>query len=442
MKDYLSKEELEKIFIVENDENFTMNEFQENLCHPVMFDKSGFETIIVNKVLNSNILRGKKISGAKFINCLFLECNMKYLMTFVCTFESCDFVECDLEGSVFRKSDIQNSIFHNCQSRFSLNFSEGNFFNVIFDKCNLYGLEISGAYTEFVKFVSSNLNWGRFQVLITSNFDDQDLARKNIVEIEEDEIELKFDECTISFMNFMMNNMVDSKFTNCKLERNNFNECILFNHNFVWDNYDEKFTLVNNIDVTSLHRSQILNKTLLKRLFNLSSNMQNDIKTNQTPKNLSSVFISYSLKDSEIAEKINAKLKVEGVKTFLWAEDAPGGKKLSKIMKSNIESKDRILFIASKNSLKSKACHFELTKGRELQNKSWKTILFPIHIDNFLFEIEEDEIPLDYRKDFWKNIVELKEINSIDFSALNENKALDEERNERIFENLINSLRK
>ncbi|MES1181709.1 MAG: TIR domain-containing protein [Flavobacterium sp.] len=88
-------------------------------------------------------------------------------------------------------------------------------------------------------------------------------------------------------------------------------------------------------------------------------------------------------------------------------------------MAQEIREYDFFLFISSKNSLKSESCHFELNVARSVYHESWKRMLIPIHIDNFLFEVNDCEIPLHNRKLFWNNIVELKELNSIDFSVEN-----------------------
>ena len=130
------------------------------------------------------------------------------------------------------------------------------------------------------------------------------------------------------------------------------------------------------------------------------------------------VFISYSTKDKTFANALNDELKKFGVSTFLWEKDAPGGKPLKTIMKINVQNHERLLFIASQNSIKSEACQFEITQGRIRQDIEWKKILFPIHIDNYLFEIEKEEIPLNVQEEYWSNIEGLREINSINFSDI------------------------
>lgn len=59
-------------------------------------------------------------------------------------------------------------------------------------------------------------------------------------------------------------------------------------------------------------------------------------------------------------------------------------------MSYNVDNFDRLLFIASKNSLKSEACHFELSNGRKKQDKFWEVVLFPIHTGDFFFTVEEN----------------------------------------------------
>lgn len=82
-----------------------------------------------------------------------------------------------------------------------------------------------------------------------------------------------------------------------------------------------------------------------------------------------------------------------------------------------VKEKDRVLFISSENSLRSKACQYELTTGREKQEQIWEDVLFPIHIDTYLFDVSKDKIrPIEMQDEYWKNIEELKRLNSLDFS--------------------------
>jgi hypothetical protein len=159
-----------------------------------------------------------------------------------------------------------------------------------------------------------------------------------------------------------------------------------------------------------------------------------------TKSNTPSIFISYSFQDSLFANNLNNLLIDNNINTFLWEKNAPGGKPLKSIMLENISKFDRILFIASKNSIKSQACQFELTQGRIKQEKLWKTIFFPIHIDKFLFEVEKEQIrPRTKKDEFWENIEEIKMVNSIDFSEFS-GKIFDSQKFEKKVEKLIADL--
>ena len=69
--------------------------------------------------------------------------------------------------------------------------------------------------------------------------------------------------------------------------------------------------------------------------------------------------------------------------------------------------------------------------------------MFPIHIDNFLFEITKDVIrPKDVQDEYWKNIEELRSLNSIDFSQFIENESSNDLEFEDCIFKLIKGLRK
>ena len=72
----------------------------------------------------------------------------------------------------------------------------------------------------------------------------------------------------------------------------------------------------------------------------------------------------------------------------------------------------------------------------------WKTIFFPIHIDNFLFEVEKDQIrPKTKMNEFWENISEIKDINSMNFTEFNI-KNIDSIKFEKKVRKLISDLEK
>lgn len=69
--------------------------------------------------------------------------------------------------------------------------------------------------------------------------------------------------------------------------------------------------------------------------------------------------------------------------------------------------------------------------------------MFPIHIDNFLFEVEKSIIrPEEKQDEYWKNITELKGLNSLSFVEFIDSSTRDEIKFEKQIYRLIEGLRK
>lgn len=449
MEGFETADTLDKFLSKTHSESSKLSEHEIKSPHPLMIADEFPGGIISNRILESSDLKSWNLSGIKLHNCIFKNVDFTGTMFWMCTIQDCYFENCDLDRFVLRKCDIKHSEFTKCRSRFYVNISESYMYSNVFSGCNFDGLEISGTDTSDIQFQNCFLTGGRYQANFTfrenlTHFPKKYLTQEDeeLLNTEEVYQDLLFDECHIELMDFRMVNFIDTFFKFCELSRCSFIDCEFYEYNIDETN-NRKGWGTNTIDLNSLVQSKIPSD-ILKTVFNINPEVQPKIQSILAERKLSSVFISYSLQDSFIADKINGFLKKEGVTTFLWERDAPGGQTLKSIMKSNINSKDRLLFIASENSLKSEACHFELTEGRKKQDKLWKTILFPIHIDNFLFEIEYDQIrPRKKRDEYWENIEELKDINSLDFRLFANSKDFDSNQNEfgRVMSNLIDSLR-
>jgi uncharacterized protein YjbI with pentapeptide repeats len=423
MEGYIDTDELRKLFSDKSLKKGASNQKLLNRSHPLMLDEKFGGEILIGKTISGSGLAAKKVSVVKFYDCEFKDCDLTSGLFWMCTFQKCTFQNCIMDRVVLRKCEIDSCKFIKCNSRFYLNISEAYIYHTSFSNCSFEGIEISGTDTYDVEFKNSTLSMGRFQANFTYRFnlaitpkEYLDADDKKLLKEKKHFEDVIFHDCIADFMDFRMMNFIDTEFKRCELSKCAFTDCKLYEYNFDESN-NQKGWGTNLIDLSTLIESENISQSVLKTMFNISGSIQPEIKELLNKKILSSVFISYSLKDNKIANAINNSLKTLGVTTFLWERDAPGGKTLKHIMKSSIDSKDRILFIASENSLKSEACHFELSEGRKKQDLLWKTILFPIHIDNFLFEIEKDQIrPKEKRDEFWTNITELREINSLDFS--------------------------
>lgn len=345
-----------------------------------------------------------KFSNIKFINCNFKSSGFNTNIEFgICIFESCKFENIDADNFNFYECDINKTDF--IESRFSFSmFSSVLFNDVKFENCNeLIELYFIGCNFSGLQFNYSNLYYTRF---LGNNF------YKN-------KFLLTFYDSVINNCHFSEFDLSYSEFGECNLDKTTFSNCVLCNKsiNHTNSSYNKEFSY---IDFQTLLNSKSIDRSVLRKCFGLDESIISEKILNMVEKaEYQTVFISYSFKDKKFANTLNERIKKIGITTFLWEKDAPGGKGLKKIMRENIKNRDRLLFIASENSIRSNACQFELSEGKKKQNLLWNEILFPIHIDNYLFQIEKDEIrPLEKQEEYWSNIIELKEINSIDFSKV------------------------
>jgi len=381
--------------------------------------------LIDNEVFKDIDFSNLKLDAFDFVNCVFDNCDFGETTIWCCMFKNCKFVHSYLTTLRVFESEFQTTTIENCKCGL-LHFADCSFKNLNFDNC----YEILDAYFGNCIFEETAFNKSS---VIYCRFEDN---------ISQESPELEFKDCLISRNYFTNIDLEKFKFSNfSSLNLNSFQNCIIREQTF-----DESVNTTgqeyNSIDFSTINKSIKLDYNLLKTLFGI---LNSDIKeyvfglTNDVK--FQSVFISYSFKNKKFAKRLNSALMSKGVITFLWEKDANGGKGLNKIMKENVNKFDRVLFIASEDSLRSIACQFELTEGRKKQEKLWKDIYFPIHIDNYLFNVQEDDIrPLEKQDEYWKNIQELKKLNSLDFSKFLNNSA-DNKFDEAIY-NLVRDLKK
>jgi uncharacterized protein YjbI with pentapeptide repeats len=376
--------------------------FKDQRWHSFYFDFIEFQDCVFKKIKWDN----HTIGGCNFENCQFIDCR----------FEDCSCHETDFINCVFTSTRIERSIFGDC-----------SFLKNTFTDCHeIYDTYFGGCYYEENIVESCQISFCRFESLIES-----DEANHFI-----------FSNSGITGTAFTSFNLDKTIFKSCVHSRNIFSSTSISKKTFQLNNKceDSEYSL---IDLHSLAKSDIIHLSILDSLFGIK---EYDIKTyaigmTQNIK-LQSVFISYSFSDREFANRLNDSLKRKGVFTFLWEKNAPGGKRLKSIMSDNINFYDRVLFIASENSIKSEACQYELTNARVKQDKLWKTIFIPIHIDDYLFSLQKDEIrPREKREEYWENIKDLREVNSLDFKKFKVPSDFNEEEFERLVYKLIEALK-
>lgn len=408
-------------WIVNADPDYDDNNFRRN-----EYRLEGASLYIEDFHLDEEDLDNKSFISTTFVNCTFKSCIFNSAIFQSCNFYNCEFLVCSFNSSKIFESDLHNCEFKWCEIS-DLELVDINIESTIFIDCNeIIGLKIRGYDKRTVTFESCDL---LYLDIYPSKKDSSD--------------EYLFSNCIIKESNFNRLNFTKSSFTDCSLSLNQFSFCEL-SRSTIDESNDTPGNEFSMIDFRTILNSAPLDKVVLDNIFGIHNAEIKDYLIDLTAKiEFQSIFISYSFKDKSFAKTINEHLMKRGILTFLWENDAPGGKTLDEIMSSNVREKDRVLFIASKSSLVSKACHFELSEGRKKQELIWDDVLFPIHIDNFLFEIEKNKIrPIDKQNEYWQNIVELKKLNSLDFSQYIKLEGKENREFERSIFRLIKGLRK
>jgi uncharacterized protein YjbI with pentapeptide repeats len=370
------------------------------------------EVIIYRKTFNG-ITFSNDLTSLEFKNCKFNNCKFENVWGFFFLLTNCTLNKCEIRNSRFSHLEYcwENTYFNECFFTNS-QFDEGSFFNVFFEKCTMHSTNFLGIVpSENVHFHKCNIENSQFQTLVYYDSDE---------EIDSEYPDLLFDNCAIEYSSFNSNNFTNSKFIDTVLFKTSFIDCQIGAETFEL-NEKNKAPNYASIDFQTILKSEEINPVALVEYFKIyDQNISEIIKTVSKKVNFHTVFISYSFKDKKIASLLNQMLTDRGIKTFIWEKDAPGGQRLEDIMSVNIKKHDKIIFLASENSIRSKACQYELSQGRMKQDDTWEEVIFPVHLDNFIFTVKKNQIrPLEKAEEYWKNIEELRLINSTDFIRFN-----------------------
>ncbi len=96
-----------------------------------------------------------------------------------------------------------------------------------------------------------------------------------------------------------------------------------------------------------------------------------------------SLFISYSTKDQEFAERLHADLQNKGVRCWFAPHDLQSGKKLHEQIDDAIRVHDKLLLILSPASMASEWVKTEIAKARKREICENRRVLFPIRLCSF-----------------------------------------------------------
>jgi hypothetical protein len=119
-----------------------------------------------------------------------------------------------------------------------------------------------------------------------------------------------------------------------------------------------------------------------------------------------SLFVSYSTKDQEFAERLHSDLQAKGVRCWFAPHDMRSGKKVHEQIDEAIRVHDKLLLILSPASMESQWVKTEISKALKRELKESRRVLFPIRLCTFETLREWECFDADAGKDSGREIRE------------------------------------
>lgn len=101
-----------------------------------------------------------------------------------------------------------------------------------------------------------------------------------------------------------------------------------------------------------------------------------------------SCFISYSVRDDELASRLYNDLQSKGVRCWFAPKDLKIGDRIRTGIDESILLHDKLLLLLSEHSVASDWVEQEVERALERERKEKRLVLFPVRLDNTVMEIK------------------------------------------------------
>ena len=280
-----------------------------------------------------------------------------------------------------------------------LDFRKQDFAKAILTRTVDYDVELSdgdGADLCYADFRNSNLK--------SANLYLADLRYSN------------FSDCTMQRCNLCRTNLLHSTFANTTLDGASFTRTKCGWTTFV----DVDLSSVEGLDtvqhvgpsrigVDTLHKSRNRLPVVFLRGCGVPDALieyTQSLSTFPATAQHYSCFISYSTADEGFASRLYEDFQKAGIRCWKWDHDARTGQPIWGEIDEAIRAHDRLVLIASKNSLKSPAVNREIERAivqedeRQKHPKKYSNpnVLFPVRLDDYLLTQWKHERKVDVTK--------------------------------------------
>lgn len=99
-------------------------------------------------------------------------------------------------------------------------------------------------------------------------------------------------------------------------------------------------------------------------------------------------FISYSAADDDFVRRLHADLQDSGVRCWFAPEDMKIGGAIREELDVHVRLRDKLVLVLSEYSIRSRWVELEVETAMEEEQKRGETVLFPIRVDDSVFDVE------------------------------------------------------
>lgn len=103
-----------------------------------------------------------------------------------------------------------------------------------------------------------------------------------------------------------------------------------------------------------------------------------------------SAFISYAQPDETFARLLHTHLQQNGARVWFAPEDLKIGEPIQDSIEHAIQTHDKLILVLSKNSIDREWVRREFRQAIEKEKKQKRVVLFPIRLDDAIFETDAD----------------------------------------------------
>lgn len=274
----------------------------------------------------------------------------------------------DFNKTYFRSSDLR-----------SINFSDCNFHGADFKGAQLYDTSFVGCNLEAVLLVGVNLAWGKLERC--------NLCRADIREAFFEATSLVGSDlrrADLLHAHFMRAQFGDADLTRAEVGYSTFGECDL---SLVKGLRTIRHIGPSSVGIDTIYRSKGKIPEVFLRGCGVPEDFINLIPSLvNTPFDYYSCFISHSSLDVRFVERLHADLQAKGVRTWYFPEDARWGRSVWGEIDRGVKLYDKLVAVCSKNSLQSGPVLREIERALNREDREKKSILFPVRIDNYIFD--------------------------------------------------------